>query len=344
MKSETPYNGLYCDNRMGGWPKYYLGHKPANADMRIPDEYLDGVVFLCVRKTAKSGLEEIDYFIGTAFLISEPTSFEGQRIFYLVTAKHLIEEWTKAGYDISARFNTKDGQSITVKIGNYWHFSDNPAVDVAVMSIPVAVIPDLKLNAIPIENFATDEVIERERIGIGDDVFAIGLFNQKWGHARNAPVMRTGIIASMPQEPLEKLLPNGEVGSRSAYLIEIRSIGGLSGSPVFANLPYWRPGPNMFESMVGLGDLKLRWTMHLLGLISGHWELEKQDSVADSLTDAAPRSEEIDSLNTGIAIVSPIHEVVKILASDAVMEMKKKAEIAYIEQFQPTDDSGSEIP
>src|SRR5713226_5062614 len=99
MKAKTANEqdyGLYCDNRMGGWPKYSVG-RPPNYDMRIPDEYLKGVFFLSIKKTASSG-EEIDYFIGTGFVVSGPTRFKDQRIFYLVTAKHILEEAKAKGY------------------------------------------------------------------------------------------------------------------------------------------------------------------------------------------------------------------------------------------------------
>jgi hypothetical protein len=99
MTKFTPYDGIYCDDRMAGSPKYYLGGKPANADMRIPDEYLKGVFFLSVRKTAKSGQKEIDLFIGTGFIVSGPTRFKDMRIFYLVTAKHILENAKEKGYE-----------------------------------------------------------------------------------------------------------------------------------------------------------------------------------------------------------------------------------------------------
>src|SRR6266404_5991129 len=49
--------------------------------LRIPDEYLQGVCFLSIRKTAKSGQEEFDYFIGTAFMVAGPTRWPTRRIF-----------------------------------------------------------------------------------------------------------------------------------------------------------------------------------------------------------------------------------------------------------------------
>src|SRR5258708_14019990 len=101
---------------------YYLGRKPDNADMRIPDEYLQGVCFISVRKTAQSGQEEIDYFIGTAFVVAGPTRWPTMNIFYLVTAKHIIEDAKKAGYDeIRIRLNRKDGTSIPLPPIGDWH-------------------------------------------------------------------------------------------------------------------------------------------------------------------------------------------------------------------------------
>ena len=55
------------------------------------------------------------------------------------------------------------------------------------------------------------EVIKKESIGIGDEIFTVGLFNQKWGEEKNSPIMRTGIIAAMPDEPLQAFDDEGEV-------------------------------------------------------------------------------------------------------------------------------------
>lgn len=164
--------------------------------------------------------------------------------------------------------NTDDGSSITWALPDDWYYSENPAADVAVMFIPI--IPGLTTHSVAIENFATDEVIQKESIGIGDDVFAIGLFTRKSGEERNTPIMRSGIIASMPEEPFEV-----EEGQHDAYLVELRSIGGISGSPVFVNLSFWRLGPEMFEARVSLGEMTLRWKMHLLGVIRSHWNLAR---------------------------------------------------------------------
>ena len=46
-------------------------------------------------------------------------------------------------------------------------------------------------------------------------------------------IVRTGNIASMPEEAVDL----GSSGSQEVYLVESRSIGGLSGSPVFLSTP-----------------------------------------------------------------------------------------------------------
>ena len=50
--------------------------------------------------------------------------------------------------------------------------------------------------------FATQEIIDARGIGPGDDLVVMGLFASHVGRRRNLPIVRTGNIASMPQEPL----------------------------------------------------------------------------------------------------------------------------------------------
>ncbi|HVS81901.1 MAG TPA: serine protease [Pyrinomonadaceae bacterium] len=298
--------------------------------MRIPDEYLQCVCFLCVKVPGPSE-HETDEFIGTGFIVSVATRFPAMRIFCLVTAKHIIKAATDAGHvDLYVRMNTDDGSSITWALPDDWYYSENPAADVAVMFIPI--IPGLTTHSVAIEDFATDEVIQKESIGIGDDVFAIGLFTRKSGEQRNTPIMRSGIIASMPEEPFEV-----EEGQHDAYLVELRSIGGISGSPVFVNLPFWRLGPEMFEARVSLGEMTLRWKMHLLGVIRSHWNLERED-IAEGNVAATMENKEIEKLNTGIAVVTPIKDVLSIINGEAMMEIRKKAEVEFSKRYQPTMD------
>ena len=54
-----------------------------------------------------------------------------------------------------------------------------------------------------IERFATDSVIEKEGIGIGDEIFITGLFGYHPGAKKNIPIVRIGHIAAIPEEPIK---------------------------------------------------------------------------------------------------------------------------------------------
>jgi hypothetical protein len=340
MTKCVPYDGLYCDERITGFPKYYLGGKPVDADMRVSEDYLESVCFICV----KVPLENENYrleFAGTGFIVSFPTRFQTVRMTCFVTAKHVIQNIRKAGYtEIFVRINTEHGQSVVTELKGEWHYSDNPAVDVAVTFPGFPIVPGLKVHSVALENFATDEKIKQESIGIGDDVFAIGLFTHKSGNERNTPIMRTGIIASMPDEPLETGEDDELPGICKIYLVELRSIGGISGSPVFVHLDFWRLGPNMFEKRIDIGGLTIQRKTFLLGLIRGHWNLERR-VVAHDHVPPATEDEEIEKLNTGIAMVTPIKDVLDIINGEAMMKKRLEVEKDYISQHKPTYDEST---
>ena len=105
----------------------------------------------------------------------------------------------------------------------------------------------------------------------------------------------------MPEEPIETA-----TGLQEAYLIELLSIGGLSGSPVFTYL-----GGLRREYPIG-GELNVTaraGAIHLLRLVHGHWNLASEERV-DAVHDALDGGERV---NMGIAIVVPITRLLEIL-------------------------------
>jgi hypothetical protein len=109
-------------------------------------------------------------------------------------------------------------------------------------------------------------------------------------------------------------------------------------TPVFVHLDFWRHDP-INPPSPGTEDevFRLRWPMYLFGVISGHWDLKRQDSAQDSFVNAT-EDEEIDKLNTGIAIVTPIQEVLNLINSEEVMAVRRKAERQHTLRNQPTYD------
>jgi hypothetical protein len=84
---------------------------------------------------------------------------------------------------------------------------------------------------LPIEMSATPDQVRANEVSLGDEVFIVGLFRHHHGTRKNIPIVRVGNLAALTEEKVATKL-----GLLDAYLIEARSIGGLSGSPVFLNL------------------------------------------------------------------------------------------------------------
>jgi hypothetical protein len=269
------------------------------SDVRVPDEVRKCIVFVGLSvPVLPNGIQDISY-IGTAFFVSIPSSIAGISFVYLVTAKHVAERLGNNLFFI--RINKKDGQSLTFEAeGAKWfiHPTDG-SVDAAIL--PWA--PSLKefdFKAVPVNVFLTNEIIQKEGIGVGDEVFITGLFAQVSGSNRNLPIVRMGNIAMMPDE----IIPT-KLGNIEAYLVEARSIGGLSGSPAFVR----KTVP------IGIGGF------YLLGLMHGHWEIparKKNDLLMDD--------DLLGKVNMGIAIVVPAKKILEILYHPELVKMRAQYE------------------
>jgi hypothetical protein len=342
-RDANPTGELYCDTRFGGIERWYYG-KPEDADMRIPRDVVKSVCFLCVKAPDGSG-QLYDHFIGTAFFVRYRHEVAPFSLYtYLVTAKHVLRQAKDGGFnEIFVRLNTHEGTSQTLPVPDEWVHHENKGVDLAVL--PFA--PDSKsFDLDPLLTTEFSYVLDKEQvgwfdIGIGDDLFVTGLFIYQSGDKRNIPIMRSGIISAMPEEPLTD--ESGE--TYYAYLAEVRSIGGLSGSPVF--VLRWPKGSFRISKKELKGDpaelarflnesLDNEPQTYLLGVIRGHWDLERQGE------DSVPReieASEIDKLNTGIALITPAWEILDILKGKVLTKQRKKAEKERRKENLPTQDS-----
>jgi hypothetical protein len=139
----------------------------------------------------------------------------------------------------------------------------------------------------------------------------------------------------MPDEPFVE--DSGE--TYNAYLTELRSIGGLSGSPVFV-FKLVPASENEIRERQARG-LRLpplpKQTMYLLGLVRSHWDLERQNAAED--IGVIDEDSEIDYLNTGIAQVTPIQEVLTLLNGEKLTKLREEAERKERRKHAPTLDS-----
>jgi hypothetical protein len=142
----------------------------------------------------------------------------------------------------------------------------HPSQDLA--AAPIYLTPERHHHSFFMTDFLlTKEVMERLKVGPGDDTFLVGRFVYADGGVRNHPSVRFGQIAMNPGEPLK----TGDGRSQESFLVETHSIGGYSGSPVFVLFH-----PNALRATDdGTGFLtpdKARGEqmVHLLGVDWGH--------------------------------------------------------------------------
>ena len=86
-----------------------------------------------------------------------------------------------------------------------------------------------KLKYVKTSGFLSEGLVISYDIGPGDEVFMVGRFSGHQGTLTNLPVARFGAISMLPREEIRN-----PMGNRTKhFLVEVRSIPGFSGSPVF---------------------------------------------------------------------------------------------------------------
>jgi len=263
--------------------------------MRLPDHLIECVGFLCERR-ASGGATKFQP-VATAFFMSvQSKTIKNAQYNYLITARHCVNE------RLYLRLNTRKGGYEYIELRDEWLFHADPNVDVGVL--PFA--PDTSLfeyKTADASMLATEAKTAEHLIGIGEEVAIPGLFVNRIGNERNIPIVRFGNLAAMP---VEKIVGSQSGQAFHAYLVEVRSIGGLSGSPVFAYL-----GPSrVSERGLDLGH----YYLFLLGVVRGHWHFDKDRSEINALADDAK------SVNMGIALVTPATELETIIYGDYLIK------------------------
>lgn len=317
---------LFTDYRIGGKPRYYLAEQPEHL-MRVPDDIKRCVMFVLYRDSEGQTL-----LAGTAFLIAVELQDVGVGFGYCVTARHILAKIHLNSVDqvVILRLNRKDGTFGEVETPyHHWQYHpDDSTVDAAVLAWSPS-LDHYDVGAVPIENAAIQELIEVENIGIGDEVFVTGLFSNHYGEHRILPIVRTGNLALMSDERVYVK----DFGEIEAYLIESRSIGGLSGSPVFVQ---------KFPVRVKDGKIYTPNRDHVfywLGLIHGHWDVQSTISSSDEIADTVSAAEKV---NMGIAIVVPSTKIVEIINQPYFADVREAERKKRKDERAPTADSSDQ--
>lgn len=182
----------------------------------IPPQILNCVVY--VYRDEESAREG-EGAGASGFLVGVPAmKIEGAYHIYAVTNRHVIDQGSVI------RLNTVDGVEVLPYGEENWIKAD---IDDLAVS-PVALNRGHKHIWITSTTFVTEKFIESYNVGCGDDVFMVGRFTTHGGRQTNMPSARFGHISMMPCEKVRHY--NEDV---DAFLVEVKSIGGFSGSPVF---------------------------------------------------------------------------------------------------------------
>jgi hypothetical protein len=261
--------------------------------------------------------------VGTAFFLAIPLT-EKLCSVIVVSALHVVANVQQKSDDGKTflRVNTKDGGFRIVEVGtNAWVKPDQSLeiVDACFCPWPFPwEESEFDIRFFGANQAATKEVMVAQDLGVGNEVAFAGLFVNHHGEKRNEPIVRFGSISAMPAEPVST--QHGEI---EAYLIESRSVGGLSGSPVFVD-------PGLFR-INDDGDAR-RWRDtgdpggYLLGVMHGHWDAPKEAAelkANESEIDYFGISKEY--INMGIPVVTPIDKLLKLIDESEWRRLLHKA-------------------
>ena len=293
--------------------------------MRVPDFVLNSVGFIA-EVIRSEGHEDIVDLVATGFFVSHPSSeYPGTSYPAFVTAKHVAKDLD--GKLIEFIVNKKGGGVMTLSsLDNKWYKHRDDSVDAVVT--PLEITPDADIVSISTRDFVTSAGLVENKLGIGDEVFMPGLFvHAPGGEKRNMPILRHGNLAMLPDQPIQV-----ESGFAEVYLIEARSIGGISGSPVFVrqtvNLDVIdQSGKD--RTLHGVGG-----SMHLLGLVHGHWDIKESELNTVHFTHDSQRG-----VNLGIAVVVPAQKLLEIIVDHpGLIELRENHEAKLRAAISPKPD------
>lgn len=278
---------------------------------KISQEALDCVFFLYkTREDAERGKKSG----GTGFFVSIPSEkYPHHNYVYGVTNWHNV---LQNGFSI-IRLNNVDGTTSIIETEPIeWEFIPRND-DIAVISTLDFSDEKQKITVITKDLFATDDIINDNGIGIGDDVFLIGRFIDYDGEITNQPALRFGNISIMPV-PI-KQEATGFMGK--SYCIDLHSRTGFSGSPVFV---YRTPGNNFDSNMIELTER----FQYLLGIHWGQfpekWEIIMKDKLPNTESNVLITEGKYVSGLSGMTCVIPAEKILDVLNLPSLKKQREE--------------------
>lgn len=305
------------DGQYPARPKGYHFLVRGRNRVRVDEQFLKSVLFL-------GGYSERAGFVpsGTGFMYSVETL--GMRFDHVVTARHNIEGRGK----IYLRVNKKeDGGAFLIETEEsswFLHPDTTRYTDVAVLRVgdvrtQEAIGRAMDLRVASDVFVLTDEIVERLKIAPGEPIVTIGMFTSHFGETHNIPVVRTGNICAM--KSADDLVFTGN-GYMEAYLVEVRSLGGLSGSPVYVQMAPSRIIDTKVHHAVNMAVKPV----YLLGIMHGHFVLKEPNDMVFPGVRTKSDSADLtpDEYNAGVGVVVPFSKALDIINQPAFIAERER--------------------
>jgi hypothetical protein len=190
---------------------------------RPPEDLARSVVFIY---PSERDAREDRRFGGTGFIVGHQ---EGRQptTFYIVTAAHVV----RGKGPRVIRINTADAYEPVALQEEDWYWEEMGEYakdDLAICPISFP-LGEFDVSYISTRLAVTRDERHPSRPAAGDDVVMIGRFVEYGGLDRNEPILRFGNISLIPSRELR----TAKGYPIEALMVEMRSRGGHSGSPVF---------------------------------------------------------------------------------------------------------------
>jgi hypothetical protein len=245
MSEDTPRLGQWVVRKSARCHEYAVWRKSSMPE--IHKQFLSPVVYLYPSRKAADMGERVG---GTGFLLAYPSAVENYH-YYAVTNRHVIEDGAPV-----IRLNPKVGKPDVLEFGedDWIPHPEGDDVSVCPIKLPLDAYKNNALNWLLVE---IQKGFVNPDTHLGADVFMVGRFINYEGKQQNTPAVRFGNIAMISDEPLEL----DDDHKQECILVEMRSHGGYSGSPVFIALPehpYVPETPsNMFPAPIPYTHIRL---------------------------------------------------------------------------------------
>ncbi|MGA7578715.1 MAG: serine protease [Desulfobaccales bacterium] len=290
---------------------------------KIPRTMIQHVFYLYkTKEDAEKGSE----YGGTGFFVAVPS--EAEDLKDRVNHLYGITNWHVAlndGFSVVRINKESDETDILEYEPTDWEWISGKD-DIAAVEIPYSA--SHLVNYVSTRAFATEKIVTEREIGVGDDVFMIGRFIEKDGGPTNLPSVRFGNISIMPSIIEQATKYQGE-----SYCIDLYSLPGYSGSPVFV---YRTPFSNLDAAFLKNGFKFDDSFIYLLGI---HWGQFKSNIIIDG--------KHIKNLS-GITMVIPAQKILDLLNIDKFRKRRMKEDVSarkrlFDGRFKPMPDSAKPL-